>query len=179
MNYCSHCGSHQLTFEIPVGDNRCRYICQACSTIHYQNPKLVVGCLPIYEDKILICRRAIEPCYGLWNLPAGFLENQETVEEGAIRETWEEANTEVEILRLHCIYNLPHINQVYVHFLAKLKEARFSCGNESLEVRLFEEKAIPWEELAFSSSKFALKKYIEYKENFQSVHIGTYDQPMG
>jgi ADP-ribose pyrophosphatase YjhB (NUDIX family) len=124
-----------------------------------------------------MCRRAIEPCYGLWNLPAGYLENHETVEEGAIRETWEEAQTQVDILRLHCIYNLPHINQVYIHFLAKLKNPSFSCGSESLEVRLFEEKDLPWGKLAFSSSKFALKKYTESKENFQGVHIGTCYKP--
>ncbi|WPP52809.1 NUDIX hydrolase [Catalinimonas niigatensis] len=176
MNYCSNCGSNQLVFEIPEGDNRARYMCQQCNTIHYQNPKLVVGCLPVYEDKILICRRAIAPCYGLWNLPAGYLENEETVEEGAIRETWEEANTQVEVIKLHCIYNLPHINQVYLHFLAKLKNPYFSCGSESLEVKLFEEKDIPWNHLAFSSSKFALKKYIQFKENFPGVHIGTFNE---
>lgn len=135
---------------------------------------MVVGCLPVFEDKILICRRAIEPRYGLWNLPAGYLENHETVEEGAARETWEEANAVVKIVKLHCIYNLPHINQVYLHFLAHLKSGKIACGNESLEVKLFDIKDIPWNQLAFSSSKFALEKYIEYKESYPGIHIGTY-----
>ncbi|MFP4092355.1 MAG: NUDIX hydrolase [Cyclobacteriaceae bacterium] len=177
MNYCSNCGSDQLNFEIPEGDNRARYFCRHCETIHYQNPKLVVGCLPVYEEKILICKRAIEPRYGLWNLPAGYLENGETVQEGALRETWEEARAEVEIVKLHCIYNLPHVNQVYLHFLANMKKPVFSCGSESLEVKLVDEASIPWEDIAFSSSKFALKKYIEFKENYTGVHIGTYRHP--
>ncbi|MDF9798233.1 ADP-ribose pyrophosphatase YjhB (NUDIX family) [Catalinimonas alkaloidigena] len=174
MNYCSNCGSEQINFDIPHGDNRARYICHQCNAIHYQNPKMVVGCLPVFEDKILICRRAIEPCYGLWNLPAGYLENNETVEEGAARETWEEARANVKIIKLHCIYNLPHINQVYLHFLAHLKNDRIACGSESLEVKLFDVYDIPWKQLAFSSSKFALEKYIEFKESYQGVHMGTY-----
>jgi len=174
VNYCSHCGSAQLNFSIPEGDNRARYVCQQCHTIHYQNPKLVVGCLPVFEDKILICKRAIEPRYGLWNLPAGYLENNETVEQGAIRETREEAHANVEIIRLHSIYNLPHINQVYLHFLARLKNHEFSCGTESLEVRLFTPEQIPWSQMAFSSSTFALKKYLENTTNHAGVHIGTF-----
>lgn len=174
MNFCSHCGSGQLTYEVPEGDIRPRYWCQQCGTIHYQNPKLVVGCLPVYQGKILICKRAIEPRYGLWNLPAGYLENGETVEEGAIRETMEEACAKVEIIRLHCLYNLPHINQIYLHFLAYLRTPEFSCGSESLEVRLFAENEIPWKELAFSSSRFALEKYVQYKDRYEGIHIGTY-----
>jgi ADP-ribose pyrophosphatase YjhB (NUDIX family) len=135
---------------------------------------MVVGCLPVYEDKVLICRRAIEPRYGLWNLPAGYLENGETVQEGALRETREEANAEVDIIRLHCIYNLPHVNQVYLHFLANMKKPIFSCGSESLDVKLFDFDNIPWEEIAFSSSKFAIKKYMDYGENYEGVHFGTF-----
>ncbi len=174
MNYCSTCGSSELTFNIPPGDNRARFICQNCQTIHYQNPKMVVGCLPVFEDRILMCRRAIEPRKGLWNLPAGYLENGETVEEGALRETWEEARAEVEIIRLHCLYNLPHVEQVYIHFLAVLKKEEFSSGPESLEVRLFNHDEIPWEDIAFSSSSFAIKKYLEFNKNYHGIHIGTF-----
>ncbi len=174
MNFCSHCGSNRLTYEIPAGDYRSRYCCQQCGTIHYQNPKLVVGCLPLYQDKILICKRAIEPRYGFWNLPAGFLENGETVEEGALRETWEEACAQVEITKLHCLYNLPHVNQVYLFFLSHLTSPKFACGSESLEVKLFSEDDIPWDKIAFSSNKFALEKYVLYKEKYEGIHIGTY-----
>lgn len=138
---------------------------------------MVVGCLPVYKNKILLCRRAIEPRYGLWNLPAGYLENHETVEAGAKRETWEEAQAKVKIIQLHCIYNLPHINQVYMHFLAHLEDGHFSCGSESLEVKLFREEEIPWDSLAFSSSSFALEKYFAHGENYQGIHIGTLSAP--
>ena len=103
---------------IPEGDNRKRYCCQNCHTIHYQNPKMVVGCLPYFEDKILLCKRAIEPRYGYWNLPAGYLENGETLEGGALREAQEEAGIDIQIERLHCVYNIPRISQIYFFFLA-------------------------------------------------------------
>lgn len=177
VNYCSHCGSQQLVFEIPEGDNRARFICKNCHTIHYQNPRMVVGCLPVFEDKILMCRRAIEPRYGLWNLPAGYLENGETVEEGALRETWEEARAEVELRRLHCLYNLPHVHQVYLHFLAYMEKANFEAGPESLEVKLFTPEELPWGDIAFSSSKFAIEKYLEHGSDYKGIHIGTYYKP--
>src|SRR5690606_27510596 len=139
--------SNSLVYTIPGGDTRARYCCSHCGTIHYQNPKIVVGCIPVFEDKILLCRRAIEPRYGLWNLPAGYLENGETVEEGALRETREEASIEVELVRLHSIYNLLHVQQVYLFFLAKMHSPQCACGAESLEVQLFEEMHLPWNQL--------------------------------
>jgi ADP-ribose pyrophosphatase YjhB (NUDIX family) len=137
---------------------------------------MVVGCLPVFENKILMCRRAIEPRRGLWNLPAGYLENGETVEEGAIRETWEEARARVKLLRLHCLYNLPHVHQVYLHFLAEMEDEAFSAGPESLEVALFSHENIPWDEIAFSSSSFAIREYIRHGKAFEGIHMGTYRQ---
>jgi len=133
---------------------------------------MVVGCIPVFENKILLCRRAIEPQYGLWNLPAGYLENGETVEAGALRETREEANVEVELVRLHSIYNLLHVEQVYLFFLGKMHSLAYACGIETLEIELFAEKDIPWRELAFSSNEFALKKYLANKQ-YAGVHIGS------
>ena len=175
MNYCSHCGSGELAFKIPDGDNRSRFICDNCDTIHYSNPKIVAGCLPIWEDKVLLCKRSIDPRYGYWNIPSGYMENGESVEEGAIREVQEEAMAEVIQLKLKTIYSLPHINQVYIHFIGQLKEGKFGIGEESLEVELFAEEEIPWDQLAFTSSVFTLKKYFaDKKANFQQIHLGAY-----
>ena len=124
MNYCSLCGT-RVELRIPEGDTLPRYVCTACGIIHYQNPKIVVGCIPEWEDKILLCLRAIEPRQGLWTLPAGFMENAETLAQGAERETLEEANARVEIGSLYAIYNLPHIDQVHVLFRARLLDLDF------------------------------------------------------
>jgi len=148
MNFCSHCGQ-PVTLRIPVGDTLPRHVCDACGTIHYQNPKIVTGCIPEWEDRLLLCRRAIEPRRGLWTLPAGFMENGETTAEGAARETLEEALARVEIDRLYALFNIPHINQVYLMFRARLLDLEFAPGPESLEVALFREDEIPWQELAF------------------------------
>jgi ADP-ribose pyrophosphatase YjhB (NUDIX family) len=127
--------------------------------VHYQNPKMVVGCIPEWEDKILLCRRAIEPKYGLWTLPAGFMENGETTAEGAARETLEEAGARVEVLNLYSMVSLPNINQVYLVFRAKLLHLDFVPGEESLEAALFSEADIPWETLAFRTIHHTLKHY--------------------
>jgi len=158
MNFCSHCGA-PVVLTIPSGDTVPRYVCSACATIHYQNPKMVVGAIPEWEDKILLCRRAIEPKHGLWTLPAGFMENAETTAQGAARETWEEALANVEIGALYTLYNLPHINQVYLMFRAKLLNLDFGPGTESLEVALFDEADIPWDQLAFRTIEATLKAY--------------------
>lgn len=163
MNFCSQCGA-PLTHAIPDGDNRPRHICTACGTIHYQNPKIVVGCLPIWNDQILLCRRAIEPRLGYWTLPAGFMENGETTPEGAARETLEEAGARVEIQHLYSVINLPDINQVYLMFRAKLLDLDFAAGEESLEVRLFEAHEIPWETMAFRTIKTTLERYLEDRQ---------------
>lgn len=157
---------------MPSGDNRERFICTACSTIHYQNPRIIVGVLARHEGKILLCRRAIMPRKNLWNLPAGFLENGETAEEGAIRETLEESLAQVEIEKLHCVYSIPNANQVYLHFLGNMLTGEFGITSESTEVKLLSENEIPWDEIAFSSTEFALKKYFE-DPGFTGVHRGS------
>jgi ADP-ribose pyrophosphatase YjhB (NUDIX family) len=144
---------------VPPGDDRERFVCDACGTIHYQNPKIVTGCLPIYEGRVLLCKRAIRPRSGLWTLPAGFLENGETTVEGAIRETREEACAEVSVHGLYTVFNLPHISQIYMFFRADLTNLDFSAGPESADVRLFEESQIPWDELAFPVIRDTLRHY--------------------
>jgi ADP-ribose pyrophosphatase YjhB (NUDIX family) len=175
LNFCSNCGSDKISLKIPEGDTYERFVCTSCGRIYYQNPRIIVGCLPIYNDKILLCKRAIQPQLGLWNLPAGFLENGEKAEDGAARETLEETNADVEILKLHVVFSLPKVNQVYLHFLARLKNDWFGPTRESLEVRLFDLNEIPWDDIAFHSSTYAIEKYIEYGENFQGVHVGSYE----
>jgi ADP-ribose pyrophosphatase YjhB (NUDIX family) len=163
MNFCSQCGE-KVELLIPQGDNRLRYVCGACQTIHYQNPKVVVGCIPVWQDKILMCRRAIEPRHGLWTLPAGFMENGETSQQGAARETLEEACARVEVEGLYGLYNLPHINQIYLLFRSRLLDLDFAPGEESLEVALFEARDIPWEQIAFPVIYETLKAYLRDRE---------------
>ena len=160
MNFCSECGN-SVEIKIPEGDNRPRHVCPKCDTIHYSNPYIVTGCLPVYGSQILLCRRAIEPRYGLWTLPAGFMENAESLEQGAIRESEEEANANVDDLQLYSVISLPYINQVYMLFRATLLDENFSAGEESLEVKLFDEKDIPWEKLAFRTIKSTLEHFFE------------------
>ena len=178
MNFCSHCGA-PLRIETPSGDNRPRHVCPACGAIHYQNPKMVVGCIPEWEDRILLCRRAIEPKYGLWTLPAGFMENGETTAEGAARETLEEAGARVDILGLYSMISLPDINQVYLMFRAKLLHLDFIHGEESLEARLFAEHEIPWEQMAFRTIQHALERYFaDRKTGTFPLHEGhIYHKP--
>ena len=158
MKFCSLCGG-TLTRNIPPGDNRLRYVCLRCQTVHYQNPRIVAGCLPVWEDQVLLCRRAIEPRRGYWTLPAGFMENSETMLEAAMRETLEEARARVTDLDLYTLFDLPHISQVYVFFRARLLDLDFAAGEESLEVRLFRENEIPWSELAFPTVGRTLECY--------------------
>jgi ADP-ribose pyrophosphatase YjhB (NUDIX family) len=159
VKYCSTCGSPRVERVVPDGDTLVRDVCAACGTIHYQNPKVVVGCLPEFEDRVLLCRRAIEPRKGLWTLPAGFLENGETLESGALRETLEEAGARVDVGDLYAVISLPHISQVYMMFRARLSDLDFGPGPESLEVRLFDEREIPWEMLAFRTIARTLRNY--------------------
>ncbi|MFK7797515.1 MAG: NUDIX hydrolase [Aureispira sp.] len=172
MNFCSQCGHGPLLYKIPAGDTRARFICSNCETIHYQNPKIVCGCLVFHEQKVLLGKRDIEPRRGKWNLPAGFMENGETVMQGATREVWEEMRAKVIIERLHTVYNINHVNQVYFLFLAKLDEPNFAAADETTEVRLFDVDEIPWKDLAFYSNHFALKRYLA-DPNFKGVHHGN------
>ena len=177
MNFCSNCGN-KVSFRIPDGDTLPRFVCDSCNAIHYQNPKMVVGCVPEWEDKILLCRRAIEPRYGLWTLPAGFLENSETAPAGAARETLEEANARVEVGDLCSFISLPHISQVYVMFRARLLDIDYSAGVESLEVKLFREDDIPWDHLAFRTIQFTLEHYFaDRRAGKFEMHIGAIGAP--
>lgn len=178
MKFCSNCGHSVYLKDIP-DDTYPRFFCDQCERIHYQNPNVVVGCLPIWKDQIMLCKRAIEPRKGFWNLPGGYLENGETVEEGAMREVWEEAGIRVTVTGLHTVFSIPKINQVYMHFLAAMPDLNYVPGVESLEVKMFVEADIPWKELAFSSSTFSLKKYFEDQKNGQKqVHLGQYTHPI-
>lgn len=177
MNYCPHCGTADPAFRIPEGDHLPRYICDHCHTIHYENPRMIVGCLPVWEDKVLIAKRGIQPRAELWNLPCGFLESEERVEEGAVREVFEETGAQVELIRLHTVYNLLHEHQVYLIFLAQMKSADFHTTPESIEIQLFSEEEVPWQEMAFTSSSFALKNFFEDRRTGRTaVHFGTYDR---
>jgi ADP-ribose pyrophosphatase YjhB (NUDIX family) len=178
MKFCSACGA-PVELRLPQDDNRPRHVCTVCSTVHYQNPKLIVGAIPVWEDgRILLCRRAIEPRHGLWTLPAGFMENGETTAEAAMRETEEEANARIAISDLYSMYNLPHINQVYLLFRARLLDLNFSPGTESLEVELFAEQNIPWDQLAFRAVRLTLQQYFADRKtgDFQ-FRIGTLEPP--
>ncbi|MFB9867154.1 NUDIX hydrolase [Vreelandella sulfidaeris] len=157
MNFCSQCGV-KVRFAVPNGDDRPRYLCDACGTIHYQNPRIVAGTLPVSGSKVLLCKRAISPRKGYWTLPAGYMENAESTQQAAARETREEACAEVELANLYTLIDLPHINQVYMIFRAELVGG-FSAGPESLEVALFEEHEIPWDELAFTTIERTLRHF--------------------
>lgn len=158
MKFCSECGA-QVRIGIPDGDERERHICDACGAIHYRNPKVIAGCIPVWGERVLLCRRAIEPRLGLWTLPAGFMELGETLPEAARREAMEEANVDVEIAALYNLFSLPHISQVYVFFRADMVDERFFPGHESLETRLFLESEIPWDELAFETVRRSLRYF--------------------
>lgn len=173
MKYCSECGE-KVDIGIPEGDNRPRHICANCNTIHYLNPKMVVGCLVEHDDKVLLCKRAIEPRYGLWTLPAGFMENNETAMQAATRETMEEAEADVEITQLFTMFSLPHIDQVYMLYRANFKKVAYQAGSESLEVGLFTESEIPWDEIAFPVITESLQRFFADKKagRFQ-IHNGA------
>ena len=160
MNYCSSCGE-QVEQRIPEGDTRERAVCPACNTIHYSNPNVVVGCIPEFEDRILLCKRAIEPRSGYWTLPAGFLEHEETTAQGGARETLEEANAIVEVGDLFSMIGVPYIGQIHMFYRATLLKPEFSAGIESLEVELVKEADIPWDDLAFPTVAHTLRWYFE------------------
>lgn len=166
MKFCSACGG-PLTTTVPDNDNRPRAVCTACGTVHYVNPKLVVGCVPVHAGQILLCRRAIEPRRGFWTVPAGFMEMGETLADAAIRETWEEALARVELGTLFSVVDVVHAGQVHVFFTGRLLQPEFGVGTESLETRLFPPDEIPWADLAFPSIRIALEQY------FENQHTGN------
>nr|WP_210399203.1 NUDIX hydrolase [Steroidobacter denitrificans] len=160
MSFCPNCGQ-PLTRKIPPGDHLLRYVCTACGTIHYQNPRIIAGCVIETEGKLLLCKRAIEPRLGYWTHPAGFMENGESVAQGAAREAMEEALAKVKIGSLLSIVNVLHAHQVHITYRATLAEPGYGVGVESLETRLYDEAEIPWQDIAFLSVRFALQRYLE------------------
>lgn len=169
MKFCPSCAS-PLVHRIPKGDDKLRHCCEACNTIHYQNPKNVVGTLPVQGDRVLLCKRAIEPRRGKWTLPAGFMENGESSLEGAIRETHEEAGARIQVddNSLYTLFNLPAINQMYFFFRAELIELEAEPGFETETIALFSEAEIPWNEIAFPVVRCTLEHY------FRDVNTGHF-----
>jgi ADP-ribose pyrophosphatase YjhB (NUDIX family) len=177
MNFCPHCGA-RVERRIPEGDHLPRHVCGACGTIHYQNPKLIAGCVPESGGRILICRRAIEPRRGYWTVPAGFMENDETLQQAAARECWEEALARVEIGSPCAIVHVLHAHQVHVMFRATLVEPGFGVGVESLETRLVTEDEIPWPEIAFPSVAFTLRRWLaDRAKGASELHFTTIERP--
>lgn len=172
MKFCPTCGG-DVKYSVPDGDNRERAICSACGTVHYKNPLIVVGCIVSHEDKVLLCKRAIEPRYGYWTVPAGFMELNETTGEGAARETREEALAEVKLGRLFAAVDIVRVGQLHMYYLADL-EGGFGAGAESLETRLFSENEIPWDDIAFLSGKYALEKFFEDAGRDNGVHVHAF-----
>ncbi|WP_252180491.1 NUDIX hydrolase [Endozoicomonas sp. 4G] len=163
MNFCSDCGA-KVSKKIPSGDNRLRDVCDSCGKIHYQNPLIVAGCLPVFEGKVLLCKRSIEPRSGYWTLPGGFMELGETLEQAALRETMEEAGAEVTLQSLYTLFNIVHVGQLSVFFLAHLDKPEFSAGEESEAVALFSEEEIPWEQLAFNTVSRTLRHFFSDRQ---------------
>jgi len=169
MKHCSSCGE-LVEKTVPEGDNRRRWVCSHCNSIHYQNPKIVVGCVPERDGQILLCKRAIQPRYGFWTVPAGFMELGETMADGAARETLEEACAEVSIGHLFACVDVVHAGQVHVFFTAEMI-GDFGVGDESLDAAMFDKDQIPWDEIAFPSGYYALKKYLEDAGRNRGTHM--------
>ena len=159
MKFCANCAA-PVVKRVPPGDTLARWVCDQCGLIHYQNPLLVVGSIPEYHGKVLLCRRAIEPRYGYWTLPAGFMENDETTAQAALRETHEEAGANIELGAPFTLISVPRVNQVHVFFRARVLDLAFQPGEESLEVALFAEAEIPWKEIAFRTVALTLQRWL-------------------
>jgi ADP-ribose pyrophosphatase YjhB (NUDIX family) len=160
IKHCRSCGS-LIAYRIPSDDNRERAVCSECGTVHYENPLNVVGTLPVWQDGVLLCKRNIEPRYGLWTLPAGFMELGETLEAGALRETDEEAGARVELQGLFTLLNVVRVGQVHFFYRARLLDTDFNPGAETIEARLFREDEVPWEQLAFRTVRETLHRYFD------------------
>lgn len=176
MNFCSECGA-PVARKIPPGDNLPRFVCTQCETVHYVNPKIIVGTIAHRDGSILMCRRAIEPCYGKWTLPAGFMELHETTTEGALRETTEEAGAKVSLQGLFSVIDVPHVSQTHLIYRATLESLVFEPGEETLEVRMMTEAEIPWNEIAFHSVTLTLQYFFkDYSAGSFSVHVDKVDE---
>ena len=168
-----------MSLKTPDQDTIPRYVCDRCGVIHYENPKIVVGCVVEHQNKILLCKRAIEPRSGFWTVPAGFMENEETLQEGAARETREEALAEVEVGEMFAVIDVVRARQVHVMFRATLIGNEYGVGYESLETELFDEAEIPWDDIAFPSVRFALETWLEDRRLGQTglLHMTTFRRP--
>jgi ADP-ribose pyrophosphatase YjhB (NUDIX family) len=159
LKFCSTCGSADIALVIPEGDHRERYVCPSCKTVHYKNPLVVCGVVPVYGDKVMLCKRGIEPRFGKWTLPAGFMENNESVEQGAQRELFEESQATVTLGPLLAVLSVPYISQVHMMYLGQMSEPKYAVTLESTEINLYSESEIPWDELAFRTVKVTLEHY--------------------
>ena len=172
IKYCKDCGG-ACVYVVPPDDNRERATCTVCGTVHYENPLNVVGTVPAWEDKVLLCRRNIEPRHGFWTLPAGFMELGESVADGALRETVEEAGAHVEMQGLYTMLNVIRVGQVHLFYRARLLDTDFDPGPETIECGLFSESEIPWDDLAFRTVRETLVHYFaDYKRGEFPVHTG-------
>ena len=179
MKFCSACGQ-PVVQKIPDGDHLPRHVCGACGTIHYQNPRIIAGCVPEWEGKLLLCKRAIEPRRGFWTIPAGFMENGEALQDAAARESMEEALARVEIGSLLAVVNVLRAHQVHIMFRARLLDLNFGVGPESLEVQLYDESEIPWDDMAFLSVEFALRRYLaDRRSGREGLHFRDIDWSEG
>lgn len=176
FKHCPSCGT-AVDYRVPPDDNRERAVCPGCGTVHYQNPLNVVGTLPVWEQdgRVLLCRRAIEPRHGLWTLPAGFMELGETTAEGALRETQEEAGADVEMGPLYTVLNVVRVGQVHLFYRARLRSLHFDPGPESLEARLFAEDDIPWDELAFKTTRETLRSFFDDRREGRGFPLHAID----
>ena len=173
FKHCKACGG-AVAYQVPPGDNRDRAICTVRGLVHYENPLVVVGTVPIWGDEVLLCKRNIEPRYGLWTLPAGFLELGETVTEGAARETVEEAGARIELQELYTVIDVVPAGQVHLFYRAQLQDTQFAPGPESIEARLFTEDAIPWDEIAFRTVRETLKYFFaDRRRGVFELHCGA------
>ncbi|MBE7416659.1 MAG: NUDIX hydrolase [Ideonella sp.] len=170
IKHCRACGT-VVEYRVPSDDNRERAVCPRCGTVHYENPLNVVGTVPVWGEQVLLCKRAIEPRYGLWTLPAGFMELGETTAEGAVRETTEEAGARIELQGLFSLLNVVRVGQVHLFYRARLLDERFDPGTETIEARLFHEHEVPWEQIAFRSVRETLQRFFEDRRRGQfGVH---------
>ena len=185
MNFCSEC-ANPVALKVPPDDNRPRFVCDHCGMIHYENPKLVIGSIPVWDDGdqpcVLLCRRAIEPRHGFWTLPAGFMENGETTSEAAVRETLEEAGARITMHGLFSMLNVPHVHQVHLFYRANLDDLDYAAGVESLEVKLLAERDIPWSEIAFPTVSNTLRFFFADHANVRAggkyqLHLHDIDKP--
>jgi ADP-ribose pyrophosphatase YjhB (NUDIX family) len=174
IKHCRQCGT-AVQYRVPDDDNRERAVCPACATVHYENPLNVVGTLPVWGEQVLLCRRAIEPRYGLWTLPAGFMELDETVADGAVRETTEEAGAKIELEGLFTLLNVVRVGQVHFFYRARMLDTRLDPGPETLEARLFHEHEIPWDQIAFRTVKDTLQHFFACRRQGEGYPLRVAD----